>query len=326
MGFTLLGIMQQQAAGGDTFNLYLLGGGSGTLRSSEDGENWTARSAGFSTGPGNRVQGIGYHDNFYVAVAGTTQELKWSEDGISWNNGSIVNSALGTGGERELIVVAYGEGSGGLWVMGGRTDNFGTRLGRVLTSPDGKNWTLRSTDLGAVRVTGAVYGNNLYVVCGSDGADRRVNTSSDGITWTSRSLPSVDVQSIGNVAFGNNRYFIAMNNQFYTSTNGTSWGTQNSPMSNPPTGKGNFAVAFGNNLFVAVGGIFNGAGSLQTSTGGAFTERTIPAVGFLRTAFFANNLYLAAGKNGNLITSPDGITWTSRTSGTSAEIFALGGG
>jgi len=63
-------------------------------------------------------------------------------------------------------------------------------------------------------------------------------------------------------------------------------------------------------------------GDIYTSTSttfanGSFTLRTTPlsgSVGIADIASNGKNLYVAVADSGNLITSPDGITWTSRTS------------
>lgn len=52
-----------------------------------------------------------------------------------------------------------------------------------------------------------------------------------------------------------------------------------------------------------------------------WTQRVI-AGGQIRTiAYNGTNLYVAAGSSGALVTSPDGITWTSRTSGFGANVI-----
>jgi len=72
-------------------------------------------------------------------------------------------------------------------------------------------------------------------------------------------------------------------------------------------------VAFGNGVFVAVG--FNGVnstGSVSTSPDGVtWTSRTI-ADNNWRSVIFAGGQFVAVGENA-VATSPDGITWTSRT-------------
>lgn len=59
------------------------------------------------------------------------------------------------------------------------------------------------------------------------------------------------------------------------------------------------------------------------STGVTWTYRVIQSGGqpINSIAYNGSNLYVAAGNNGTLHTSPDGITWTSRTSGFGANVI-----
>jgi hypothetical protein len=43
----------------------------------------------------------------------------------------------------------------------------------------------------------------------------------------------------------------------------------------------------------------------------------------IRNILYANNIFVASGTNGTLITSPDAVTWTERSSGTSSNILSL---
>jgi hypothetical protein len=40
---------------------------------------------------------------------------------------------------------------------------------------------------------------------------------------------------------------------------------------------------------------------------------------------FANNLYTAVGNGGYVATSPDGATWTARSSGIVSDLYVVGG-
>ena len=74
---------------------------------------------------------------------------------------------------------------------------------RVMTSPDGINWTIRTSaaDNEWMSVT---FGNNLFVAVANTGTGNRVMTSPDGITWTIRtSAADNDWRS---VTFGNNLF------------------------------------------------------------------------------------------------------------------------
>ena len=59
---------------------------------------------------------------------------------------------------------------------------------RVMTSPDGINWTIRSTPANSYW-TSVTYGNGLFVAVANIGSNR-VMTSPDGINWTIGSTPA----------------------------------------------------------------------------------------------------------------------------------------
>ena len=75
-------------------------------------------------------------------------------------------------------------------------------------------------------------------------------------------------------------------------------------------------VAYGLGLFVAVGGNYGVIGRIATSPDGiTWTARTSSFGSTTILAItFGNGLFVAGGENGKIATSPDGITWTQRVS------------
>jgi hypothetical protein len=71
--------------------------------------------------------------------------------------------------------------------------NFGTG-NRVMTSPDGVNWTSRTTPVNNSWES-VTYSSDLdlYAAVSANGSQNRVMTSPDGITWTSRTTPATEV-------------------------------------------------------------------------------------------------------------------------------------
>lgn len=76
------------------------------------------------------------------------------------------------------------------------------------------------------------------------------------------------------------------------------------------------SLAFGNNLFVAVGK----SDYILTSSDGINWNSRYSNVKF-NSVTFGNNLFVAVGFYGNIKTSPDGITWTSRTSNVASDVY-----
>lgn len=201
-------------------------------------------------------------------------------------------------------------------------------LGRVMTSPDGKIWTLRNASVANnwIHVT---FGNGIFVAVANSGTGNRVMTSPDGITWTTRS--SVADINWNCVVFGNG-LFVAVggsatpSGHIMTSPDGITW-TARTPSRNNHLNW----VTFGNGLFV-VTSISIDADSVMTSPDGInWTTRTaVSNINFI-TLTFGNNLFVAISDTGNLnnvMTSPDGIIWTQRNGSISANFrcIAFGNG
>jgi hypothetical protein len=92
--------------------------------------------------------------------------------------------------------------------------------------------------------------------------------------------------------------------------------------SNAGTQNGLWAVAFANGQFVAVGGTRT-TGTCATSPDGvAWTQRDSGTVG-LGAITWGNGQFVAAGPAGAIATSPDGLTWTRRDAGMSNDLYAV---
>lgn len=152
------------------------------------------------------------------------------------------------------------------------------------------------------------YANGLFVgvgfaSVGSPGVPTGfVNTSVDGITWTSRT-PAANLWW-RDITFGNG-LFVAVSrtgtgNRVMTSPNGITWTSRTTPMDANFTG-----IAYGNGVFVAVseGGAGVTGGNVMTSTDGInWTQRNL--------AWTALAVHFAEGKfTTGYRYSTDGITW-----------------
>ncbi len=77
-----------------------------------------------------------------------------------------------------------------------------------------------------------------------------------------------------------------------------------------------YGVAFGNNLFVAVGASGTGNRVMTSPDGITWTARTSAANSDWTSVTYGNGLFVAvaySGAGNRVMTSPDGITWTGRT-------------
>jgi hypothetical protein len=160
---------------------------------------------------------------------------------------------------------------------------------------DGTNWTSR-TSAADNEWYSVTYGNGLFVAVMSTAEEavdsgNRVMTSPDGITWTSQT--SAADNSWRSVTYGNG-LFVAVSssglgNRVMTSPNGINWTTQTTPRSGSPLVDNNwrsvtYGIVNGNGLFVAVS---------------------------------------STGSGNRVMTSPDGIAWTSRSSAADNEWYSV---
>ena len=121
------------------------------------------------------------------------------------------------------------------------------------------------------------------------------------------------------VLYGNGYYVAigtAITRQPY-STDAKRWFPSDKRLSSPDFTAG----AFGNGTFVAVGGTSSGIVSTMTDPTVGWTRQTTPSV-FSAVAItdvaFGAGLFVAISSGGLMASSPDGITWTTRTSGLAA--------
>jgi hypothetical protein len=133
-----------------------------------------------------------------------------------------------------------------------------------MTSPDGINWTLRTT-ADAREWCSITYGNGLFVVISKD---CEVITSSDGINWTNPSTPS-NQTDWNSITYGNG-LFVAVGNSLtgtynklvMTSSDGITWTMRVAASINNWS-----SVTYGNGLYVAVAKSGN-ANRVMTSPNG----------------------------------------------------------
>ena len=208
--------------------------------------------------------------------------------------------------ERNWSSVTYGNS---LYVA---VANSGTGS-RVMTSPDGVNWTSR-TSAADNNWTSVTYGNGLFVAVANSGTGNRVMTSPDGITWTSRN--SALNNSWSSITYGNGLFVAVANggigNMVMTSPDGIVWTSRSASAVYSWN-----SVTFGNGLFVAVSSTGTGYRVMTSSDGITWTNRTTPVNNNWVGVTYGNGLFVAVSNTGTgnrVMTSTNGTTWTSRTS------------
>jgi len=266
----------------------------------------------------------------YEIVASNWQSVTWSAAlnlfvavGYRGSNGRIANSFDGIHWKVQTNVTPIYDS-----VTWSPTLNLFVAVGggAAATSPDGINWTSRTTPEN-IQYHSVTWSPtlNLFVAVAISEIANSIMTSPDGINWTSRVNPennllySVTWSAALNlfVAVGsyytNDKYII-------TSPDGINWTGQTSPsLANWTSVTWSPAL----NLFVAVAdsGTFSNQRAATSPDGINWTIRTTPSDNYWKSVTWspALNLFVAVGtyfEAENLImTSPDGINWTSRESG-----------
>jgi hypothetical protein len=163
-----------------------------------------------------------------------------------------------------------------------------------------RKWTVTA----APGITGGIsmmaYLNNIYLA----GANAKIATSTDGLTWTTRN--ALYTSAINGAAYGNSQYLLVGDNGYIrASTDAITW------VSRTSYGSDQFTVAFGNGVFCTGGG----GGGMATSTDGVtWTSRNSQFAGQpVRQIIYANSTFVATGDGGKISSSTDGTTWTART-------------
>ena len=287
------------------------------------------------------LQNLGYdysqityfnHLNKYFALMGNLRSvIVTSSDGMTWESQKInvaisriipideKNILLGLSGSN-----IYSSSDGINWTL--RISHGASKIsyfknidkiialsssGLILTSPDGINWTEQTVGTESLKDICYASELNLFVVVGNGGT---ILTSPDAVTWTlttiSNTVTKIIYSSKENIIVG-----ITEGNMI-SSSNGTNWTVR--------TSSGylkDICYSEKLNLFVAVGDYYDGSDyyfiSAISSNG---INWNIKSDNFEThyVSYYDNivciddmNLFIVSDINKNIITSLDGINWTS---------------
>jgi hypothetical protein len=254
-------------------------------------------------------------------VTSSTSALSTSPTGASWTSRTLPTATI-------LYDITYGNST---YVAVGEG-------GRIFTSTDASTWTSQtsgtSEQLVSVEWDASL---SLFICVGVT----TIRTSSTGTTWSAATIPSglgtrsSNIQVPGSCALLtklNGTWFTTLgsSDHILTSTDGTTWVAPligGALSSTSVVIAGSTAVATTNSLFKlntlmvacpAAGGLM--IAPLSTNS---WTAVVTPATGIFRAVSYGAGLYVAVGNGGIIYTSSDGITWTSRTSGTATDLTGI---
>jgi hypothetical protein len=209
------------------------------------------------------ISGSAFGAGRYVLVG--SHEIWTSTNGVDW--APAANPA-----PVDVAQVVY---AGGQFVAVG---------GGILTSPDGRAWTQRSSRGGCC----VAYGNGRYVVPGHP-----ILTSTDGISWTEHAAPA-GLAPWNSIAFGAGVFVVLAHHAVSTSTDGVDW----TPRTIPDEMAQLQSVTFAAGEFHAAAGSCCGIASVMKSADG-FTW-TAWLKGWETTGNRGQGI-TAAGPDGNLV-------------------------
>lgn len=292
----------------------------GETYDSADGASWKlAKSFGSPFRSAPQFQTLAYGNGLYLLWAGghnySYGTITSTESPVSWGTCS---RTLYLGGKfltlcQEFVVTTSGNRSERqevpTWILLRDAVHDGRRYvavgdsGTIVTSPDGRTWTVQDKPRQAPDYYALEYANGLYVLAGDDG---RIWTSQDAAAWTLRyGGYKVDLAGIAGaegrwVAVGAEGAILSSPNPWPWQWTRRSSGTQQ-PLA---------AVTAGLDRFVAVGA----RGAIVTSDDGlTWTPQTSGTDADLQGVTFANGRFVAAGKNAAgkavVLSSENGQAW-----------------
>ncbi len=314
-------------------NAFVAVGDASTILNSSDGITWSQCSSPVT----NKLSAIAYGLGRYVAV-GTSGIVVTSTNGVNWNS-------INTGAPFNFNGVDFFSS----FVLVGDS-------GTIMTSSDGLAWTLRFSGtfsrLNAVSVYHS-YQTYSMVAVGDSGL---AETSPDGINWTvqtSGTSANLLAATLGaSPRFG----IVGQGGVFLTvSLDGSSWAFHTSNTSSNLNGilyaRGNFlavgdsgliqaaipwlprdsgtaqplaAITYGGGSFVAVGGTVNVISTnaiVRSVNGKDWVTVHTGTEGALYGITYGANGYVAVGGLGAVLTSSNGLNWSSQIIGTTANTY-----
>ena len=308
---------------------YVLGTGVGQIATSTDGITWTSTGQlnGFGT---TAIQGIAYGNSTYVAV-GASGQVRSSTDALTWTTRSI-------GTPQSLLGLTYG--SKGFFTSDEQSTVFGSTDGITWASSPAYNSqvfstmsqiprkdysviysSLNQTTTGSPGFLSCSSWNGLYNFAGSWSTTGNIfnKGSSNSPGKIVAAIPNPSGINYPTLLLGNtNDIYITSQLAYYYQPVGYFSGAGFAVLSDAnfmytPT----CAIYSYPAAKVVVGGE---SGKLSYKTGdlatSGYTQVTSTfGVTSIRAITYGGGIFLAAGDSGQLRTSTDAVTWTTRTSG-----------
>jgi hypothetical protein len=258
---------------------------------STDGVDWTSYEPASLSVAG--VRDVTWNGSDYVAVDGFL--VYTSSDGIAWNQHQTGAPFL------DLNGVAWASSLSLHAAVGYESwDDYGV----IMTSADGATWSTAATpSLPDIELRDVAWNGDTFVAVGDSGT---ILASVGGSTWSTVTSPTV--VGLAAVAWGDSRFVVVGDNVALTSPDGSSWTLESAT----PGFLDDIAWSSSLGTFVAVG-----MNDIRVSGNGVSWSDHSPDDLYLsfNGVAWAGSQFVVVGDGGEILTSPDGITWTTRYSG-----------
>jgi hypothetical protein len=181
------------------------------------------------------------------------------------------------------------------------------------------NWTSKTSGTSAP-LNGIAYGTNTFAAVGNSSppGDPVIFTSTDGgTTWVARDTTPLNTSHLYGINYVNGNFVgVGHSGKVVYSSNGTTW---NYVSSATDCNQIFSDLTYGSGLYYAIGlggadGGFCYSSNLTTWDNLDLFFR--PTAEQLFGIIFANSTFIVVGANGTIVTSSNGINWTSQISGT----------
>jgi hypothetical protein len=248
----------------------------------------------------------------YVALRTGSTVGATSEDGVSWTTRtSLMPSAANWSA---MTAGLFDDGS-----TVGKVSKFVAVAGTAANttaaySDDGITWSAASMVTSATWVD-VTFGSQKFVAISSDSTTVRI--SADGENWDQTG--TLTTTGFTSVAYGKGK-FVAIKSGTAV-TNYSSAGTGTWAAGTLPSSSNWNSIAYGNNRFVAVSNT-SGTIAAYSLDGITWTASTLPATAQWTKVTYGQGVFLAVSTTTAAATSPDGVTWTTRTTSTAASGFS----
>jgi hypothetical protein len=250
----------------------------------------------------------------YVALRSGSTVGATSEDGVAWTTrASLMPSAAAWSAMTAGLFddsSSVGKVSKFVAVVGTSANTTGAY------SDDGITWSATSMQTSATWVDVA-FGKQKFVAVSSDVTTVRI--SNDGENWDQTG--TLTTTGFTAIAYGKNR-FVAIK----SGTNVTNYATSTTvtgtwTAGTLPSSSNWNSIAYGNNRFVAISST-SGTIAAYSLDGITWTASTLPATAVWTKVTYGQGVFLAVSTTTAAATSPDGVTWTTRTTSTAASGFS----